>query len=650
MTLRAPLGAAFVVLVLLLAASTAGAAPGPINPLQLGAAEAVYGPTVGVAPDGSGEVIFGEQTEAGVRLAAAARGADGVYGPLQQLTRTPNAEAAPSILFDPAGGAFAAWGIGTNGAQPEWARRPAGGLFGAPANVLSCGRFLAYDGLPGGQTAFACSAASGAPPNDDFVRFGEFGPTAESIGATGNLSGAGIDDDFLHPQVSVGADGTLAVAWYQEDATSGKNKVQVAVRPAGAASFEALKTLVEATSPDQDQLDDIEVLADGTVLALVSREPGLELYSRPPGIASPWSAAQPLLSDDAYGLLTADASGRVTVAATHDAGGIAEPRTIAVATRPAGGSFGAFVPIASGDVTARALETAPDGTTFLDWGDYGGSAVALRGAVAPPGGAFGAPITIGVGNGHFSAALDPGGNVLAAWGQEVATDDERLLVGGIDSGAPPTFAAVDIPSAVLAGAPVKLSAAATDWSGIREVRWTFAGGDVAKGATVTHSFGTPGVATVQVTAVDRAGNEATTSRDVRVVAEGAAATTPAAGTGAAPGDRRAPKLGLRTRGKLKLSRFLRSVTARVSVDEPSRVEVTLLARARSAHLASASASGLNLILASRQLKRVDGTRVVRLRPNRRLLGGAARLRVVLRVTAVDASGNQAAGQRTIRVG
>jgi hypothetical protein len=647
MTLRVPLGAAVVVIVSLLAVSTAAAAPGPIDPVQLGQAKAIYGPTVGLAADGSGEVIFGEQNEAGVRLAAATRSADGGYGPLQQLTKTPNAEAPPSILLDPSGGAFAAWGIATNGATPEWARRAPNGLFGAAGTISSCGRFLSYDALPDGTTAFACSAESGTPPNNDYVHFGEFGPTAESIGASTNLSGAGIDDNFIDPQVSAGADGTLAVAWYQEDATTGKNKVQVAVRPAGAAGFEPLKTLVEATNPDEDRLDDVEVLADGTVLALVSREPGLELYSRPPGPATTWSGAQPLLADDAYGLLAADASGRVTVAATHSAGALGEPRTIAVATRPPGGSFGTFVPVASGDVFARVLETAPDGTAFLGWGDYGTGTEAVRGALAPPGGAFGTPITIAAGAGQFGAAIEPGGNVLAAWEQEVGANDERLLVGGIDSGAPPKFGAVDVPSAVVAGAPVTLSAAAADWSGLRETRWTFPGGDVTKGATVTHTFAGPGVVTIQVTAVDRAGNETTVSREVRVVAEGPTIVDRAP-RAAQPSDRKKPKLELRTRGKLKLARFLRGVSANIGVDEPCRVEVALLARARSAHLASASE--LNLTLASRRLGSVRGKRVVRLRPNPRLLGGATRLSVVLRVTALDAARNESSKQRTIHVG
>ena len=226
--------------------------------------------------------------------------------------------------------------------------------------------------------------------------------------------------------------------------------------------------------------------------------------------------------------------------------------------------------------------------------------------------------------------------MLAAWSTQAAPKDTRMMVGGIDSGAPPTFESVDVPATTLVDAPATLSAHASDWSGLREVRWELPGGTVLNGASVSHAFPTPGSVAVRVTAVDRAGNSATTSRDIRVVGE----------AGSPPPDRTKPKLALKARGKLKLAAFLRGVAAKIQVDEPSRLEVDLLARARSAHVFAAQ----NLILASRQLKSVSGKRLVRLKPNRKLLGGAKRFRVALRVSAVDAAGSESVQQRTIRVG
>jgi PKD domain-containing protein len=637
------LSATVVVFVSLLMVSTAAAAPAPIEPVQLQRGEAVYSPVVGVAPDGSGEIAFGERLSPSTpdRHAAVARGADGSYGPLQQLTRTHNSESPPILLFGEGDSLFAAWGIATTGAHAEWARRSPSGLFGATEELGTCGRFLSYAALPNGSIAVACSAESGTAPNDDVVFFGELAPGAEFFTANIGLSGSGIDDNFIQPQTAVGADGTLVVGWSQKDATSSQDKVQIRVRPAGSASFEPIKTLVEATAPDEDELDDVAVLPDGTVLALVAREPGLELYTRPPGVASVWSGPQPLFSDYAGGTISVNpTTGGATMVVTHGPPLLGEPLQIAVASRPPGGEFGPFTTIASGHVFARGLETAPDGTTFLTWGDYSGPSNSVLGSFAPPGGGFGPPVTIASDVNSFATALDPAGNVLAAWTERVGPNDERLLAGGIDSGAPPSFGSVDVPATVLAGAPATLSASATDWSGLREVRWELPGGTVLNGATVSHDFATPGTATVKVTAVDRAGNATTASREIRVVDATAQGK---------PQDRTKPKLTLKKlRKKLKLKDFLRGVSTQLVVNEPSRVEVELLANARSAHVSSASKS--NLILASMQLKNVSGKRIVRLRPNRRLLGGAKHFRVTLRVSAVDAAGNETVAQRPIRVG
>ena len=300
-----------------------------------------------------------------------------------------------------------------------------------------------------------------------------------------------------------------------------------------------------------------------------------------------------------------------------------------------------MTPIASGDVFPRTLETGPEGTTFLAWGDYGGSSTTLRGALAPPGGLFGAPITIATDVGSFATALAPGGNVLAAWGREVAAQDQRLMVGGIDSGASPSFGVVDVPATALVGSQVTLSASAADWSGLREIRWTLSDGAVLTGGTVRHAFAAAGTTSVQITAVDRAGNQASVSREIRVVGE-----SPSLAAAPLRLDRTKPKLRLRAPSKMKLRTFLRGVRVRMHLDEPSRVAVQLLARARSAHISAKQ----NLILVSRQLESASGERVIRLRPNRHLLGGARRFRVAVRVTAIDAAGNQSVRQHSIRVG
>jgi hypothetical protein len=97
--------------------------------------------------------------------------------------------------------------------------------------------------------------------------------------------------------------------------------------------------------------------------------------------------------------------------------------------------------------------------------------------------------------------------------------------------------------------------------------------------------------------------------------------------------------------RVKRKRFFSGIRARIGVDEPANLDVVLIARARSARPARTG----DLVLAERHLPRLGGTRSVRLKPVRRLVGTSGRFRVLLRVTATDAAHNQRTVTKRIRV-
>jgi hypothetical protein len=123
----------------------------------------------------------------------------------------------------------------------------------------------------------------------------------------------------------------------------------------------------------------------------------------------------------------------------------------------------------------------------------------------------------------------------------------------------------------------------------------------------------------------------------------------APGGGAAPGssvrDSTAPALALTVPASIKRKAFLKGVTATVTCDEPCTVEGELLGSARSVRLAAA----FNLTLGSKSLRLGGGSRKLKIKPSRRLVGKAKKLKVQLRVTATDASGNRTRKTQTIRV-
>jgi hypothetical protein len=115
---------------------------------------------------------------------------------------------------------------------------------------------------------------------------------------------------------------------------------------------------------------------------------------------------------------------------------------------------------------------------------------------------------------------------------------------------------------------------------------------------------------------------------------------------AAKPDRSGPKVTLRGVGRrLSRRRFLAGLRAVVRTNEAAALDVKLLAVARRAAI---SRTG-DLALAHRRFASARGTRVLRIRPSRALVGGARRFRVRLRILATDTAGNRRTLTRTIRV-
>jgi hypothetical protein len=119
-----------------------------------------------------------------------------------------------------------------------------------------------------------------------------------------------------------------------------------------------------------------------------------------------------------------------------------------------------------------------------------------------------------------AAAVAPGGGALAVWSSSdgAGSQNQRLHLSERDV-TPPTLDAVNVPASAVVGLPVALSASASDALSGTAVSWDFGDGSEADGASVSHTFGTPGAATVTVKATDGAGNS---TQQTRVVAVSAA--------------------------------------------------------------------------------------------------------------------------------
>ena len=114
-----------------------------------------------------------------------------------------------------------------------------------------------------------------------------------------------------------------------------------------------------------------------------------------------------------------------------------------------------------------------------------------------------------------------------------------------------------------------------------------------------------------------------------------------------PRDRARPRVALRgVELTMRRARFLRGLKLRVRTNEAASLDGRLLASARGAVI---SRLAFNLELAHRHFAAARGTRTIRLKPSRSLIGRARRFTVRLRLVATDRAGNRRTVSRTIRV-
>lgn len=614
---------------MLLAAAPGAAAPGPVDPEEIAQAERIDDAVPFVSPIGE-QLVFWRVLSGPSRPMEIRVREGGEFSPAQTIDLTQNAELPRSIAFDPDGNAFIPWGIATNGALGRSAVRPARGLVQAAVEQDPCTRFMAAAYSPAGELALACSTRVSGSPSDQTV----FG-TRDGIGplTPGSYNGPSVDDPFLQPQVAWGRDGTLAIAWTSRPtSTSGEIRLRM-VSPSG--SLATTTTIASAAEPSYVYLGGLAVHPDGTAVVAVNSATGARIYRKP--FSGP--AAAPLTVGGATTSVTdvaTDASDVVHFASeTLTEPGPGSPQTLRSHTLTQGGAISPgieILPAESGRYLAS-FDVGPDGSEYALIQSAAGLAAKVRRTGED---SFGAEMPIADASARWpGAAVTPAGDFLVAWTREAGPDDDRAVVGGIDSGAPPALSGVSAPDRILAGSVAQFSATATDSMGIRSIRWKFGDGTEATGGQASHAYGSPGSYVAEVTATDRAGN---TTSERRTVTVSAPAT-----------DIDPPAVSLKVPRKVKFKTFRKKgITVSATAAEPNVTYAwSIVGRAKKAKLARAG----DLVLAERTRTAPQaGTLKLRLKPKRSLLGSRRRslkLRVVL--VARDAAGNERTVSQALKV-
>jgi hypothetical protein len=199
--------------------------------------------------------------------------------------------------------------------------------------------------------------------------------------------------------------------------------------------------------------------------------------------------------------------------------------TIQVASRAAGGSFGApQTGISAPSAFSPHIAIDPAGNAIALWQRQDPDGTRIESSVRPLGGSFGGVKTVSGATDAAAPALgvDGKGNAFAIWPY-----DNRALPEATDStvqyaaydASPPTIS-MTAPVSGKVGQPLGFSARTFDvWS---PVTTTWAFGDGRPGATgtaVSHVFGGASAFNVSATARDAVGNAASTSRTVQITTD-----------------------------------------------------------------------------------------------------------------------------------
>jgi hypothetical protein len=241
-------------------------------------------------------------------------------------------------------------------------------------------------------------------------------PPGGSFGAPVDISATG--QNAVNPEIAVGPDGTAAAAWQR---SNGSNTIiQAAIRPPGG-SFGAP---VDLSAPGQNAFGNPQVAVDpsGAVTVVWSRSNGsdeiVQASTRPPGgsFGAPVNLSATGQDNDRPQVATGP-EGTATVVWRRSDG---TNTIIQAATRPPGGVFGAPITISTigQDAQAPQIATASDGTATAVWfGNVGGNFI-IQAATRPPGGAFGAPVELSaIGQNAFNPqiAVGPDGTATVVW-------------------------------------------------------------------------------------------------------------------------------------------------------------------------------------------------------------------------------------------
>jgi hypothetical protein len=475
----------------------------PANPSPL--------PDVAMNRGGDAAAIWVSPSPGGI-VQAAVRPAGGSFGATADLSLS--SAVNPHVAISDSGDVVAVWQLSTPAATVQAAVRPAGGSFGPVQNLSFLGQDarepqVAID--PAGNAVVVWIRGS------DIVQ-----ASIRPAGATfaGPFDLAAPTEGALAPQVAMDAVANAVVVW-----TNTSNRVRAAIRRAGASFAGA------SFSPTTDVSNGIlgafnaqvAMNAGGDAVAVWQRNVAggiQEVHSATSvggadfGLPTPASPSAQILSSPQVGL----SGGGDAVAVWQRAVGASN--FVQSALRPAGGAFAgradlpSSAPIPQSPKPQIAVNDAGD--AIVVWQGSSGSNTIVQAAARAAAGTFSSsvsPSNVSVAGQDAKppqVAIDQDGDGIAIW-----VRNNTAQFAGYDA-AGPQLRNLAGPDTAVAGTATSWSVSPLDvWSGVEATSWNFGDGSFATSASASHVFA-PGSYTVTAASRDTAGNARSASRTINV--------------------------------------------------------------------------------------------------------------------------------------
>ncbi len=336
--------------------------------------ENAVGPRLAIGSDGSAAVTWRRVDPPYFIVRAVTSAPGGSFGEPVDVSEAGGDAFEPEIAVGPDGAATAVW---RRAGIIQTSTRPSGGSFGTPVDISATG-------AESPQIAVGPDGAATVVWRRAGIIQASTRPAGGSFGTPSDLSESG--ENANGPTIAVGSDKTMIVAW----------------RTGSGCDFSTPCIIQSSTRPPDGSFGTPEDLSDAG-----QNSRGQQIVIGPDGAAT---AVWQLLLDDTWWI-------------------------VQTADRPPGGPFGAPVDLTGIDnfSTAPSIAIGPDGTKTVVWQfnavDLSTPAV-IQSATRPPGGSFGAFADLSA-SGQENAvdakiAIGPDGTATSVWSSDDGTNEDIL--------------------------------------------------------------------------------------------------------------------------------------------------------------------------------------------------------------------------------